>query len=255
MARSAAARERKPLPPPLPPDRRTVGQLVAETLRFYGSHFGRSLLLGVPPALVTVVSAELDRTARFVFVLTAGAALFTIGYIGACALMATARVERRALAVAFVAGFLVYLPVPFLAFGFVLPALAWLALVGLVVPVAVIEGLGFRGSFVRATQLARADYIHALGGLATLVIAYFLTRLMLFFLLQSAGESTERVAAFLADLVLSPILFVGSVLLYYDQAARAALGSGGRSTRRRNADVRDADQADDTGRPDAAFQS
>ena len=29
----------EPLPPPLPPETRTVGQLVAETLKLYGRHF------------------------------------------------------------------------------------------------------------------------------------------------------------------------------------------------------------------------
>jgi hypothetical protein len=38
--------------------------------------------------------------------------------------------------------------------------------------------------------------------------------------LRSGGESTERAAALLADLVLSPMLFVGSAILYLDQAAR-----------------------------------
>ena len=34
-------------PAALPPERRTVGQLVAESIRFYGSHFVRSLPLGL----------------------------------------------------------------------------------------------------------------------------------------------------------------------------------------------------------------
>ena len=40
------------LPPPLPPHERTMGQLVAETIRFYGNHFWRALPLGIPLALV-----------------------------------------------------------------------------------------------------------------------------------------------------------------------------------------------------------
>jgi hypothetical protein len=48
----------------------------------------------------------------------------------------------------------------------------------------------------------------------------FLTGLMLFFLLQGVGESTVRVAAFLALLVLSPVFLLGAGLLYVDQAAR-----------------------------------
>ena len=52
------------------------------------------------------------------------------------------------------------------------------------------------------------------------MIVFYVTRLMLALLLRSGGESTERVAAALSDLVLSPLLFVGSALLYIDQAAR-----------------------------------
>jgi hypothetical protein len=39
-------------------------------------------------------------------------------------------------------------------------------------------------------------------------------------LLHTQGNQTERVAVVLADLVLSPLLFIGAALLYVDQAAR-----------------------------------
>jgi hypothetical protein len=103
---------------------------------------------------------------------------------------------------------------------FVLPAVAWLALVGLVVPVLVLERPGVAAAFRRAIQLARADYLHALGSLATLVILFGLVKLSLAVLLHDLGDSSERVALGLADLVLSPLLFLGGALLYVDQAAR-----------------------------------
>jgi hypothetical protein len=114
----------------------------------------------------------------------------------------------------------VFLPTPLLAQLLILPAVAYLAFVGWVVPAAIVEAVGLRESFRRTVRLARADYVHAAGGLATLVIVFYVTRLMLALLLRSGGESTERVAAALSDLVLSPLLFVGSALLYIDQAAR-----------------------------------
>ena len=46
----------KPLPPPLPPGERTVGQLVAESIRLYGQRFWAALLLGLPIAVITQVS-------------------------------------------------------------------------------------------------------------------------------------------------------------------------------------------------------
>ncbi|MFN2467318.1 MAG: hypothetical protein ABR521_04195 [Gaiellaceae bacterium] len=221
MAARKRPRDKQPLPPPLPPERRTVGQLVAETLRFYGSHFWASLLLGVGPATFILVAAELTRGQSLIFLLTAGAAIYTGSYVGAAALVSTRPVERGPLAVAFGVGFLVYLPVPFLALAFLLPALAWLAFLGLAVPAAVIEKLTPRRAFARGIALARADFVHALGSLAALAIVAGLSQWVLFFLLRGTGESTARVASFLANLVISPVLFLGGALLYYDQAARA----------------------------------
>jgi hypothetical protein len=88
----------------------------------------------------------------------------------------------------------------------------------------VIEGRGLRDAFRRAVALGRADYVHALGSLATLAILVFLSQALLFFLLRGQGEQTLRIAAFLASLVVSPLLFLGSVLLYFDQSAREDAG-------------------------------
>ena len=121
---------------------------------------------------------------------------------------------------ALVAGTLAFLPVPFLVLVFVLPGLAWLALVGLVVPAILYEDLSVRAGFARALRLASADYVHALGSLATLVIVFYLTQLVLVLLLHGQANTTSRIAAFLADLVISPLILVGAALLYFDQAAR-----------------------------------
>jgi len=111
-------------------------------------------------------------------------------------------------------------PVPFLVVAFILPALAWLAAVGLVVPVLVLDDIGLRAAFARAWRLARADYVHALGSLATLAIVVLLTQGMLAFVLRGSGGTALSTAFFLANVVISPLLFIGSALLYVDQAAR-----------------------------------
>src|SRR5437660_12392475 len=84
-------RSRRELPPPLPPETRTVGQLVAEAVRFYGSRFWPSLALGVPPAILAVALAPLDRIERLVVVVTAGSLLVTASYVAAFALLAGRR--------------------------------------------------------------------------------------------------------------------------------------------------------------------
>jgi hypothetical protein len=206
------------LPPPLPPETRTVGQLVAEAVRFYGSRFWPSLALGIPPAILAVALAPLDRIERLVLVVTAGSLLVTASYVAAFALVAGRR--PGSLPLAYAIGVLVFAPVPVLATAFVLPALAWLALLGFAVPAVLVEEHGFRAAFRRGIELARADYVHALGSLATLVIVVFLCQGVLFFLLRGTGEAAIEVAGFLASLVISPVLFLGSALLYCDQAAR-----------------------------------
>ena len=218
------ARRSEPLPPPLPPETRTVGQLVAESVRLYQRRFWASLALGLGPGVVGVSIAALPRWADLAFVLSAGALLMTGSYVGATAIAADVRPHGRAIVEALAAGLVVFVPVPFLVSLLLLPAVAWLALVGLVVPVLVIERPGLRAAFRRAVQLARADYVHALGSLAALAIVALLTSSVLFFLLRGQAEAALAVAAFLALLVISPLLFLGAALLYYDQAARVRVG-------------------------------
>ena len=208
-----------PLPPPLPPESRTVGQLVAETIRLYGRRFWIALPLGLGVATLDQL-AGISRGAWLVLMLTGGAAVLSASYVAGAAIATETRLTARTALTACAAGVIAFLPVPFLLLVFVLPAVAWLAFVGLAVPVAVVERTGVSAALRRATRLARADYVHALGSLATLAIVYFLTRFMLTLLLHGQGEQTERIAIFLADLVLAPMLFLGAALLYYDQAAR-----------------------------------
>jgi uncharacterized membrane protein len=69
-------------------------------------------------------------------------------------------------------------------------------------------------------RLARADYVHVAGGIAALVIVFWVAWAMLVLLLRSQADNTVRIAVFLADVVLSPVIFLGAALLYFDQAAR-----------------------------------
>jgi hypothetical protein len=210
---------RDELPPPLPPETRTIGQLVAESVRLYGDNVRSSLLLGVSLVVINQVSAGRDTFVQ-VLVLAAGAPLMSASYAGAAAIVGQVKPTPRDVTRAVLVGSAVFVPAAFLSLLFVLPAVAWLALVGLVVPVLVLERPGIRAAFRRAVQLARADYPHALGSLATLVILFGLVKLTLAVLLHDLGDSGERAALGLADLVVSPLLFLGAALLYVDQAAR-----------------------------------
>jgi len=243
------------LPPPLPPEERTVGQVVAEALRLYGARFWPSLSLGVGPALLGVASAELGRTARIVVVLAAGPPVLAASYAGACAL-ARPFGSRSAVGTALVAGSLAYLPLSvsrlWIFPGIYLLALAWLALFGFAVPAALGEGRRLLAAFRRSVELARADYVHALGSLAALSIVVALTGLVLVFALRGLSDQALRVAAFLALLVLAPVFLLGAAVLYDDQAARVK--SGSRPRRRRDADVHSALEPDASRRPDAEVE-
>ena len=208
-----ASAEKRPLA--LPPADRTVGQLVAESIRFYQERFWQVLPLGL--AFAVIDQAQLGRQPYTqAAVLAAGAPLMTAAYVRASSLATGARWSWTA----FLVGVLVFVPVPALTLVFIFPAVAWLAFIGLAVPAAVVERNGFRESLIRGRKLGTADYVHSLAGMATLVIVFALTKLVLGVLLHGQADTTLRTALFLSDLALSPLLFVGAALLYFDQDAR-----------------------------------
>jgi hypothetical protein len=202
-----------------------VGQLVAESIRLYGRRFWPSLVLGVGPAAVAVLLLELPRALVWALLPVAGTAAWAAAFVGAVTI---ALDKRTNLATAFAAAFAAFLPLVLQRIvvvpGFDLVTLAYFGLVSLAVPAAVAEGLGLRASLRRGFQLARADFVHALGSLATLVITIVLTGLVLVALLHGFGDQALRVAAVLAFVVLSPLFLLGAAMLYFDQAARVKPG-------------------------------
>jgi hypothetical protein len=212
------------LPPPAPPETRTAGQLVGEAMRLYGRRFWRAVLLGIPPTALGVLLAiltetDVQRTARlFAFVI-----LFAL--IGSLCLivanrLASERPQQGSSWLALVAGVLVFLPLPVLAALFYLPALLWFAFLGFAVPAVLFESRGLADAFRRAIQLARADYAHALGSLAAVTIVALISAGVLSYLLIQFGDQAQGAAAFIAILLLSPLVFLAAALLYEDQVAR-----------------------------------
>ncbi len=202
---------------------------MAESIRLYGSRFLVILPLGLPVAAADLVAAGASAAEK-VFILLAFAPVFSAVYAFAAGLVRGRRPELRRWLLAVAVGTLVFVPAALTLPWFALLALAWLALAGLVVPVLVNEPGPPFAALRRAFQLGRADYVHALGSLATLVIVFVLTRIALAFLLREQADHAVRAAVFLADLVVSPLLFLGAALLYVDQAAR--VGSGRRRKER-----------------------
>ena len=212
----------QPRPEALPPETRPVGQLVAETLRLYGRRFWPSLALGVGPTVFTLIAALLDGPVAIAFVVVAGPVLLSA--VLALATSLAAEVDRSRFSVAVLAGIPALIPLStsrLVVFPFIyLIALAWYAFFALAGPVALIERRGVLDSLRRSLRLARADYVHALGSVATLAILVVICVFMLFVLLANLGEQALQIAALLAVFVVSPLFFLGTALLYFDQAAR-----------------------------------
>jgi hypothetical protein len=202
-------------PAALPPAERTVGQLIAESIRFYGDRFWKVLPLGIP-FMVTDVAGIGHGVATQTLLLWVCSPLFCAAYVRASQLVTGGRPTWTAFFVAL----LVFLPFPALVRLYVLPGAAWFGLVGLAVPAAVMERLGLRAALSRGLALGRADLVHAVGGVAALALVYGVSRFFLLILLHTQGDQAQRVALVLADFVLSPLLFVGAALLYLDQSAR-----------------------------------
>jgi hypothetical protein len=261
------ARPRRDLPPPLPPAERTVGQLVAETIRLYGDRFWPSLALGLGPAILFAIVQPLPSILQLPAAAGAGSVLMTASYIGACVIV-SGKAPGRALWNGFIVGFLIWptvalLPLLFAATGSVwitligpfLPMLLWLAYVGLSVPAAVIERIDYRHALARGIELAKVDYVHVLGSFVTLVISYQLTGGVLFLLLHGTSKLELGIAGFVATVVISPMVFLGSALVYFDQVARLDKVRGRATERSDDADLHPADDADGPGSPDVEVES
>ena len=107
------------LPAALPPAERTVGQLIAETIRSYGDNFWRALPLGLPIAASTQIS--LGHSANLqTLVLLAFTPLVAAAFLGACHLIHGSPPTVRA----YLLALLIFAPVPFLVRLIVLPAVS-----------------------------------------------------------------------------------------------------------------------------------
>src|SRR4030095_2104873 len=84
-------------------------------------------------------------------------------------------------------------------------------------------------------------------------LVLIISQLSLYFVLREYADNTRMIAAALASLVVSPVVFLGSALLYVDQEAR--LRSRGDRPKEGDADLPEAHDANREGRSDAACES
>jgi hypothetical protein len=225
VARLSYPRSGEPRPEALPPAERTVGQVVAESIRLYGRRFFPSLALGLPAAVIVGLAAWAPEPERSASVLVIGTALSS--WALARAVRITYPDATGSTASAFAVGVVTFLPVVLVrvvVFPGIYPlALIWLAATIFAVPAVLVEGVSMRRALGRSVRLARADAVHVLGGLVTLTLTIALTALVLTFLLRGFGDQRLIVAAVIAFAVVTPLFFLGAAVLYADQAARVRL--------------------------------
>ena len=211
-----------------------MGQVVAEAIKLYQGSFWRALALGIPVAVADQLIADRSNSEQ-ILLLVAAAPAFSLAYAAACAIRQGEHPPWRVWALAVVVGTLTFLPAAALFSWFAIAAVLWLGIAGHAVPAVMAERIGLVAALRRTVQLGRADYIHAAGSFATLALLFGLTRLALGLLLSSQADATVRVSIFLADLVISPLLYLGAAIVYVDLVARVGLSREERRDVRRAA--------------------
>ena len=201
------------LPPPLPPAERTVGQLIGETIRAYGEQLlARCCRSGSRSRPSTRLGASRRRSSQVVIFCVAGAVRHR-----SVRLRLLGRPDRRGRRPTAVLARALDLRCrsPCSARSTCCPRIAWFALVGLARPrLRSSSASPFRAAFVRGRRLGRADFVHALGSLARSCSSSAIAEITLQRLLHSQSDTSARVALLLADVVLSPLLYLGGALLY-----------------------------------------
>lgn len=209
-----------------------LGELLAATVRIFGERAWPLLALGGAEALVFIGANALPPIPG----LGVLAISFAIAFAVAARLVAgdgfrdAWLAAGRALPVLLLLGFVVAIP---FYLGFVAGLLllvfsaGWLGLTAFSVPAAMVETPAdpswpgrARHALVRTIALARADFIHAVGVSAALLIVYVLFSVLLAGALRGYADNTRLVAQALAQVPLAPFFFVGLSVLYFEQAAR-----------------------------------
>jgi hypothetical protein len=210
-----------------------LGELLAETAHVYANRLWAALGLGGFLAGMIALASIVPDLANLLVVALA----FTGCYAAASRVVsgdhlreAFAQVALR-LPVLLVLTVVVSVPLA-LALSDILVLLfgvAWLALMGFSIPVAMLERgddgeswfrrLGY--TVTRSVNLARVEYLHAVGVAAALAILYVFVGSLLASALVGFADDSGFLAFLLVQVVLAPFFFLGLAVLYFEQKARA----------------------------------
>jgi hypothetical protein len=141
-------------------------------------------------------------------------------------------------------------------------AVAWLGVAGFAIPVAMIErDAASEGWFERLTyalyrsvQLARAEYLHAVGVAAALVLITLVFGIVLAVALAGFADNSSFAAGVLTQVILAPFLLLGLTVLYFEQRARALSSPRQKTRGGADAEVPDAVDSERAGPADPASE-
>jgi len=230
---SLAAEIRKPL---------RLGEVIAAAIRLFGARPMPFLALGGVVAATFLLIAVMPLVA-FVGVVSV---VFTVGFA-----VTTGLVEGDSVAASLrrvgpilpdlvVLALVVAVPFYFSSLFVILliAGAAWLGLTAFAVPAATLEHDPDERPFGRAAnglreavRLARVSYVHAFGVVAALVAVQLLFSVVLGVLLAGYADNGRFAAQALTQVVLAPFFFLGLVVLYHDQRARAEELVSGKASR------------------------
>ena len=210
-----------------------LSELLAEAVRLYGHRFAAAVGLGLPTGaaflatLVAPVALDIVIVAIVFTACYAVAARLTAGdpFWEACAQAGLRLPTLAVLTVVVAVPFAVAVTQLFL----LVPAVAWLGLMGFSIPVAMLEQdpqaktwfqrVGFTLS--RSFTLARVELLHAIGIAAALFLVDVVLGIVLASALVGFADNGREIAVAIAQVILAPLFFLGLSVLYFEQKARA----------------------------------
>lgn len=210
-----------------------IGEVIAAAARIYGTRPLEFVCVGVLQAGALAATLWLPLAAAVVVVALAfGLAFATVvRLVVRDSFLSALRRPLELLPVIITLGLVVGIPFSLASSYviFILLAVAWLGLWAFAIPAAMVEtperpSMPGRISHAarRSLQLARAEYLHACGVAALLVVITLLVGIVLAVLLSSFADNSQQAAVAISQVVLSPFFFIGLTVLYFEQQARAA---------------------------------
>jgi hypothetical protein len=210
-----------------------LSELLAEAVRLYGHRFMAAIGLGIPSGGAFLASLVMPLALDIVVIAVA----FTASYAAAARLTAGdpfweawAQAGLR-LPVLGVLALVVAVPfaVAVTQLFLLVPAVAWLGIMGFSIPVAMLEQdpgatswfqrVGFTLS--RSLSLARVELLHAVGIAAALFLVEVVLGIVLASALVGFADNEREIAIAIAQVILAPLFFLGLSVLYFEQKARA----------------------------------